>query len=655
MKKNVILLFLCACLALSLSACGQGTSDQEETDAWQTQGRDEQGQEEQDQNVQSSGDVTQSGSDGDSGNLSEAAVIYSWDNSKTDAQPKSGTFTGDWDKDGTEDSLNIETEEQEGSEIIKKLELNVSGCAAPYVLEDLNYYFIDIIPGDFDADSEPEILLLFDMRYAGANGCLGLRLLDLTDTGYVDLTEDFFTGFEYSVEVKAGENGSYTVSRTDGEPMEIRAGNVSESSIGMVTGFYSLDVLRDSEDVCFLEIKQYVAGEYMTDHVGDVVSIWEVRDGALQNLSEETTDLSEETTDLSMESLPVSIAEDMLSFVSACGSGKCGDGYLELLCPEGLLAAPSPGGSLYFFRDGVYCGCLFPAEFDEPYDESWKDNAERCGVGELCNMQASWDFLYEAETPQQYVYAGKRAVYSFGDTEFLQEKEILTADEALEEEAAIYAALIGKSGAKYGYYLEVSQRLVDEEMLELLLRNMTVREGAFTSAGDGEFATASVQTPAQESMSEPMWERAQLPENDIRFWEASERDCGLTYEMAFGDLRARVPEGMRGLRSGEAQWLIYDNYDNRSETGYARGESIEGFAGVEEAILEYASVSDMDDEQITEKIVREEDGTYTFRCSYEVQVSGEGQANTLSQTRTREIWIDSQGKNLLLVDLCEYL
>lgn len=267
-------------------------------------------------------------------------------------------------------------------------------------------------------------------------------------------------------------------------------------------------------------------------------------------------------------------------------------------------------------------------------------------------MQASWDFLYEAEMPQRYVYAGKRAVYSFGDTEFLQEKEILTADEALEEEAEIYVALIGKSGAKYGYYLEVSQRLVDEEMLELLLRSMTVREGAFTSAGDGEFTVASVQTPAQESMSEPMRERAQLPENDIRFWEASERDCALVYEITFGDLRIRVPEGTRGLRSGEAQWLLYDNYDHRSELGYVLGRSIEEFAGVEEAVLEYASVSDMDAARMTEKIVREKDGTYTFRCSYEVQVSGEGQANTLSQTRTREIWIDSQGKNLLLVDLC---
>lgn len=306
MKKKMFLWFAEACMLFMFAACGK---DARGGDAAQGDGV---AQDKNSSADQDSGVMQESGS----GVPEEAAVVYNWDNSKTDVQPKSGTFTEDWDKDGTEDSLNIETEEQEGSEIIKRLELNMSGSGVPYVLEDLYYYFIDIIPGDFDADSEPEILLLFDMRYAGANGCLGLRLLDLTDTGYVDLTEGFFTGFEYSVEVKAGENGSYVISRTGGEPMEINVDNVPESAIGMVTGFYSLDVLRDSEDVCFLKIKQYVAGEDMTDHVRDVVSIWEVRDGALQNLSEETTDLSEEATDFSMESLPVSMAEDMLSFAS---------------------------------------------------------------------------------------------------------------------------------------------------------------------------------------------------------------------------------------------------------------------------------------------------------------------------------------------------
>lgn len=282
MKKKVLLCFLEAFLLFALAACGKdvrggdGAQDErsgvmQESGSGQIQDQGGQSQDEQDKDQ----------------DVPEAAVVYNWDNSKTDAQPKSGTFTGDWDKDGTEDSLNIETEEQEGSEIIKKLELSLSGCAAPYVLEDLYYYFIDIIPGDFDADSKPEILLLFDMRYMGANGSLGLRLLDLTDTGYVDLTEDFFTGFEYSVEVKAGENGSYVISRTGGEPMEINVDNVPESADGMVTGFYFLDVLQGDDAAYYIRIKQYVAGEYMTDHEGDVVSIWKVRDGRLNCISEE--------------------------------------------------------------------------------------------------------------------------------------------------------------------------------------------------------------------------------------------------------------------------------------------------------------------------------------------------------------------------------
>ena len=255
--------------------------------------------------------------------------------------------------------------------------------------------------------------------------------------------------------------------------------------------------------------------------------------------------------------------------------------------------------------------------------------------------------MYEAERLPCYVYAGERAVYPFGDMEFLQEKGILTADEALEEHADICAALIGQTGDQYGYYLEVSRRVVSEETWELLLRNITVHQEAFASADAGTFKAASVPDSGSELQ--------ELPETEYRFFEAAADSCVLTYEMAFRELQVRVPEGMRGLHCGQAQWLIYDNYDNRSELGYARGENLEESMSVENAVLKYGCVSEADAARVAEEIMREEDGTYTFTCSYEVSVYGEEEGGMLSQSRTRKIWIDREGKYLFLLDLCGWM
>lgn len=135
---------------------------------------------------------------------------------------------------------------------------------------------------------------MFDMRYAGANGVIGIQLLDFNGSEYVNAAEDFFhvaegffTGYEYSVEVKAGENGSYLISRSGGSRMSIQGSGISGSAIGMVTGAYFLEVL-EKDGINYIRIKQYVAGEDKTDHVGDVVGIVGLSDGGLTLLEEKT-------------------------------------------------------------------------------------------------------------------------------------------------------------------------------------------------------------------------------------------------------------------------------------------------------------------------------------------------------------------------------
>ncbi len=213
-------------------------------------------------------------------------VVYTWDNSVEDASAKHGMLVEDWNHDGKDDCLIIETEELEGSEVIKKFELTMSDCDSTYILEGLDYYFIDIISGNFDSDNDTEILLLFDTRYAGAEGRLGIQLLDFDGEKYANLVGDFFSGSKYTVKIQAGNNGGYLICKSNGEEVKIAKDYVYESAIGMVTGFYVLDVL-ENEGNNYIKIKQYVAGEDMTDHVGDMVSIWGIIDEKLTLVYEE--------------------------------------------------------------------------------------------------------------------------------------------------------------------------------------------------------------------------------------------------------------------------------------------------------------------------------------------------------------------------------
>lgn len=265
--RNIFWGFSFLCLVLSFCACGSGYANEENLN----------------ERVDSS---TESKKESEVNLYDSFEAIYAWDNSKMNASPKQGTFYKDWNGDGKEDILKIETEEIEGSEIIKVFELALSGSNTVYTIENLNYYFIDIIPGNFDNDDDTEILLLFDTRYVGAKGSLGIQLLNFNGAEYTNLLEDFFLGNEYTVNVQSGKNGGYFISKSDGEEVKITKDYVYDSAIGIVTGFYLLEVLENN-GINYIKIKQYVAGEDKTDHVGDVISVWEITDSKLALVYEE--------------------------------------------------------------------------------------------------------------------------------------------------------------------------------------------------------------------------------------------------------------------------------------------------------------------------------------------------------------------------------
>lgn len=209
------------------------------------------------------------------------SVIYSYNHATGGINPLYGEQAGDWNADGVEDSLMIETEELEGTIYIKRIEINLSGSSSPYVLERLdNYSLLDIVPVNIDQDAETEVLILFDMDYNGANGCIGLQLLDYNDTIYENCAGGYFTGGKYSV--ISGSDGHLSIKGKLGKDMKIEG--IRESS-GTVTGAYAIEII-ENEKRCYLRLSQYIAGQFMTDHIGDVVGIYGFEEGSLQLMEE---------------------------------------------------------------------------------------------------------------------------------------------------------------------------------------------------------------------------------------------------------------------------------------------------------------------------------------------------------------------------------
>ena len=213
--------------------------------------------------------------------ISDLMVEYSKDLSKDNEHFETDELFGDWNADGDEDRMKIEVEEVEGSSVIKRLELDVSGAEQKFRMEEKAYDFVHIFNGDFDGDGEQEIALLFDIRYSGANGGLGLYLLKQTDEGWNSvLGEEAFTGFSYQVSVDREKSTYKITSGQSAQEFVLEKEKIPERIIDEVSPFYSIEVLSGGEQD-YIRIRQYIAGEDMTDHIGDMVSVLCWEDGSM--------------------------------------------------------------------------------------------------------------------------------------------------------------------------------------------------------------------------------------------------------------------------------------------------------------------------------------------------------------------------------------
>ena len=186
----------------------------------------------------------------------------------------SQVVTGDWNEDGQQDRLELYEEEMEGSSYLTEVRLYCD-AEEPWILEVMYpMSFEDVLSGDFDGDQENELVVLFDIHAVGANGGCGLYMLDQVNGQWMSVPQDdLFIGFSYDVVYDKSEKTFKVSGQDSGQeywfPWDADLMD-PDHALGRVTPFYRWSVVEDAE-MDHITLWQYVAGEFTSDYLGDMV------------------------------------------------------------------------------------------------------------------------------------------------------------------------------------------------------------------------------------------------------------------------------------------------------------------------------------------------------------------------------------------------
>lgn len=182
-------------------------------------------------------------------------------------------LTGDWNGDGTEDSLRVVTKLVEGGTDSIELELCVSGIEEPFALTEQGKDFRDILSGDFDGDGEKEIVLVLEETQER----FWLLSLERSDNKLV--REMNLLGFSYDVSADTDQKVHRIYNRTSKEELLLDFEDPMVE-IEEITPFISVSgVEQDGRE--YLETRQRIepAGY-------EVVTVFGIEDGQPKIISE---------------------------------------------------------------------------------------------------------------------------------------------------------------------------------------------------------------------------------------------------------------------------------------------------------------------------------------------------------------------------------
>ena len=156
-----------------------------------------------------------------------------------------GSLVADLNGDSKDDTIQIEYDEKEGSQYIKKIEMVIEDSSNPFILSEYDASFEKLKLFDFDQDNKNELVIMFDTHGAGGQG-----------------THDIYVLWLNSDEIIAKQmNNPITEDLVDIE------------STWNIDGIYNIEKVEYKEDIKFL-VRQYIWGENgHADTIGDMVSI----------------------------------------------------------------------------------------------------------------------------------------------------------------------------------------------------------------------------------------------------------------------------------------------------------------------------------------------------------------------------------------------
>ncbi len=155
-----------------------------------------------------------------------------------------GRLIADFNQNGYDDYIQIEYKVKEGSQVISKFKLSISGIEEPFIIKDYDASFVNMEVINIDGDDSDEILLLFDTHGGGGQGTHDVYMVKMLDDAIVGNKIDSY------IEGAAQTDKSWHID-----------------------GIYRIEKVL-YKDIQTLMVHQYVWGEQgHSDEKGDLISL----------------------------------------------------------------------------------------------------------------------------------------------------------------------------------------------------------------------------------------------------------------------------------------------------------------------------------------------------------------------------------------------
>lgn len=227
--------------------------------------------------------------------------------------------------------------------------------------------------------------------------------------------------------------------------------------------------------------------------------------------------------------------------------------YLHLKAVEGICYVPTTN-NIEIYRDNIFCGWVYAYKF---YREDWCTDPQFVR-GQFGGPRTTYEMQ---DIPQGLDTSRLAMLFECDDElygqpakiEWLLEKGYFRDEDEIAKRSTVsYFALYGLKGSRYGYFMDLSEYLVEDGMLQSLLGAVEVKEGGF-----GEDAFQLLRAPGNlKGMPESVLYFSELLSEESAQGYTGNRD--FSYSIPLGNTVYTVPVGtIAVMDADEHSWKLY--------------------------------------------------------------------------------------------------